>query len=533
MGLKKNGWQKTRTVSFMQYLHNPETGDELLNLKKLRASLQQLSGIKRWAYIVHEPDTSEAHVHGIATQIDDKIPLRKSNPKTKSAWAKIFGVPEDKVWAVTDGEAGIADALGYMLHLPHFCDSDKANEPYSQDAMEAKPGWNWWPQVQDRQTNKATTGSPAFSASKKKDVKRSVRGQIMDGMSLKEALKISNVDSYKLIRWRREYLHTLTPPPVRVNFFVDVSGVPDLERKPIIRELAAMIAGKAGAFRLPIYVNHRRVEPLARPWQPRSGLFHPYDRTIDRDELEEEEQEPTKYVREVGSNWDDYDGESVLLIDNLCSSNDLSDETSAVDMSALAEAFQPRYVGYSQAVHALFRALNEAPAEYDSVDVKASEFRYGNDEYSNQIRLAHRSTIFVSSSLFDEVRGDLEDLYRKHVLDSDIESADSACLHMPVFVSIDATTVAVQPLDRFVNAQSHNHQQYVGFNSIRNNLTQVFDAQKRAASSDPAMGKRVLQQGISRQFSGVSQAENTVSDALNPPLPEVEDYFDSLDWEAP
>lgn len=472
MGLSKD-FHASRTVSFMQYLTVPETGEKLLDLQELRESLQKHHGIKRWAFIVHNPNTSKAHVHGIATQIDDAKPSLKPKPKSRSAWAKNLGIPEQYVWKITDGEAGIADSLGYMLHEKYFCDAEKATDPYSPDDMQAKPGWNWWPLVQDRQTNKASiSSSPAFSTPKSKP-KRSIRGQMMHGLSYREARNQSNFREYELRNWRNEYLNSAPVPPVRVNFFVDISGVPDLQRKPIIRELASMVSASNSAFELPVWVRHE------------------------------------EYGREARFSWSDYDGEEAIVVKNLIAENDREDQDERPSMGDVCDAYGTPAD--------FFAALSEAPKPTEKV-------------FGNGIHLIHRSHLFVSTSSFEDVRSDLERLYVDNLTAPTEDSIDASHVHLPVFIAIDAQQIGVQILSRYVDSTAHNRRAYLQFSNIRNNFTKIMQAGSQ--TQDENLGKRALSQGLQQQFAPVTDAKNKVENEILPPITDPEKFVNSLNWDV-
>lgn len=472
MGLSKD-FHASRTVSFMQYLAVPETGEKLLDLQELRESLQKHHGIKRWAFIVHNPNTAKAHVHGIATQIDDAKPSLKPKPKSRSAWSKNLGIPANFIWKITDGEAGIADSLGYMLHERYFCDADKAADPYSPDDMHAKPGWNWWPQVQARQTNKASTShSPALSTPKAKP-KRSIRGQMMDGLSYLEARNRSNFQEWDLRKWRKEYLDSAPVPPVRVNFFVDISGVPDLQRKPIIRELASMVSASDSAFELPVWVNN---------------------------DLNQ---------RETSFSWSDYDGEEAIVIKNLISESDREDQDERPSMHDICSA-------YGTAAD-FFAALSEAPDPTAKV-------------YGDGIHLVHRSHIFVSTSSFEDVRADLERLYVDNLTASTEDSIDASHVHLPVIIAIDAQQIGVQILSRYTDSSTHNRRAYLQFAQIRNNFSRIMQASSQ--TQDKNLGKRALSQGFQQQFAPVTDAKIKVENEILPPITDPEEFVNSLNWDV-
>ena len=225
-----------RVVSGTQYLVNSVTGETLITVEDLERALTSHSGIRRWAYIVHE----DSHVHWIAATSDPVREKRAGKAVPRRTWARWFGVPEEKIWRVLGGEDGLADCLIYMLHEGA---AGTGKTHYSHDDMHASAGWDWEQLVRSRQTALAVSG-PGPGPRRQ----LSLRGRMLEeGLSYREARAQSTMADDKLRQYRREYLNSTPPPLVRTNLFVQAPMSP--ERDSLARIVAQAIAGREdGAY---------------------------------------------------------------------------------------------------------------------------------------------------------------------------------------------------------------------------------------------------------------------------------------------
>jgi hypothetical protein len=238
-----------RVISGMQYLTNPQTGEKLLDVEDLEHALTSHSTIRRWAYIIHEG----THVHWVATTGDPVREKRAGKQIPRSRWAKWFGVPEEKIWRVLGGEDGLADALIYMLHEGA---AGQGKTHYSHDDMHASAGWDWESLVRSRQTALAVSG-PGPGPRRQ----LSVRGRMLEeGLSYREARRLTTVAEEKLWGYRREHLNSTTPPLVHTNIFVQAPMSP--ERDSLAQIVGQAIAGSEDGAYQPFWWDDYDGEPV-------------------------------------------------------------------------------------------------------------------------------------------------------------------------------------------------------------------------------------------------------------------------------
>lgn len=218
-----------RVISGMQYLVNPVTGEKLLDVEDLEHALTSHAGIRRWAYIIHE----NSHVHWVAATFSP-TETRRGKAVPRFRWAKWFGVPEDRIWRVLGGEDGLADVLIYLLHEGQ---AGAGKQHYSHDAMVASGGWDWEALVRSRQTALAVAG-PGPGPRRK----LSIRGQMLEeGLSYREARRLTTMADDKLRALRHEYLRSTPPPQAHTNIYIQGRVSPD--RDALAQMVATQVAG--------------------------------------------------------------------------------------------------------------------------------------------------------------------------------------------------------------------------------------------------------------------------------------------------
>lgn len=225
----RTAWTTSRLVSGMQYLAHPDTGETLLDLDALLASLRRRKLITRYAVIVHEG----THVHWVAAC--DKKGIARSQ------WARWFDVPEDRVWRIVGGEDGLADALLYTLHRGA---AGEGKTPYDPADVTATPGWDWEALIRAREIQLAVVpGARRHGGT----TGMSVTGKVLSGaLTVEQARRQTNIDVYKLRDLRAEYLRSVPPPPLHINVYVQHCPGPD--REPFARALAQALTGTDSVF---------------------------------------------------------------------------------------------------------------------------------------------------------------------------------------------------------------------------------------------------------------------------------------------
>lgn len=222
----------------MQYLTNPATGQQLWSVEAVQRALDQI-GADRYVFIVHKPGTPEAHIHLV-------VMLHRSKAaRTRSQWAEIFGVPEEKVWKHAGAEKHFYPAIEYMLHdAPQHANK----EPYPREDLVTSPGWDW----ETGYERYKLMGKPNTPQRLPNDpYTRVVRGEIMP----KEALQLgAKADAKRLRNARHAYLVKQRPPSYRLVFYLQVED--SFDAAPFCKAAAQVLAGSEQEvfdFRIPDY----------------------------------------------------------------------------------------------------------------------------------------------------------------------------------------------------------------------------------------------------------------------------------------
>ncbi|WP_095537095.1 hypothetical protein [Corynebacterium hadale] len=234
----KHYWntETSRCVSIMQYLTNPATGQQLWSVEAVQRALDQI-GADRYVFIVHKPGTPEAHIHLVV------MLHRSKRARTRSQWAEIFGVPEEKVWKHAGAEKHFYPAIEYMLHdAPQHANK----EPYTREDLVTSPGWDW----ETGYERYKLMGKPNAPRRQSNDpYARVARGEIMP----KEALQLgAKVDAKRLRSARHAYLVTQRPPSYRLVFYLQVED--SFDAAPFCKAAAQVLAGSEQEvfdFRIP------------------------------------------------------------------------------------------------------------------------------------------------------------------------------------------------------------------------------------------------------------------------------------------
>lgn len=239
----KHYWntKTSRCVSIMQYLTNPATGQQLWSVETVQRALDQI-GADRYVFIVHKPDTPKAHIHLVV------MLHRSKRARTRSQWAEIFGVPEEKVWKHDGAEKHFYPAIEYILHdAPQHANK----EHYARAELVTSPGWDW----ETGYDRYKLMGKPNAPRRLSNDpYARVVRGEIMP----KEALQLgTKADAKRLRSARHAYLVEQRPPSYRLVFYLQVED--SFDAAPFCKAAAQVLAGSEQEvfdFRIPDYDDY-------------------------------------------------------------------------------------------------------------------------------------------------------------------------------------------------------------------------------------------------------------------------------------
>lgn len=215
---------RVRKFKFTQYEKHPVTGEELFSERDILDGLaKRETGLKRWAYVLHDKDTYTEHDVPEGKSIGDIKPrhwhvvLEFKNGTSFDSVAKSFKLPTHLVEKV-EGYHGFWDMMRYFTHADEK-QQDLGKHEYNLDEIKV---------------NDDSVLDDYFKFLEKKlEVPDSIENILervrTDGMSLKEAKKkLSAMDSAKyymhLKRARDEYLQNVPLPVHRTNYYVTGLG---------------------------------------------------------------------------------------------------------------------------------------------------------------------------------------------------------------------------------------------------------------------------------------------------------------------
>lgn len=214
-----------RNLWITQYLVNPDTGEELLNLLDLDVALSKYKSIHEWIYVVHQEDADDPngrHVHLMLRFVDKGHKV--------SQIERWMNVPWQKVWPIKTGrgtptaDAACAQVLDYFFHLDP---AGEGKRRYGPDDAVASDGFDW----QGLMRGHPSTPEP------KRSQKLSPRGRILSGkLSAQEAINETTLTEDNCRKYRGEFLAKSLPPASHVGVYVQASA---LYSDPLVRALTS------------------------------------------------------------------------------------------------------------------------------------------------------------------------------------------------------------------------------------------------------------------------------------------------------
>lgn len=215
---------RVRKFKFTQYEKHPVTGEELFSERHILDGLaKRETGLKRWAYILHDKDTYTEHDVPEGKSIGDIKPrhwhvvLEFTNGTSFDSVANSFKLPVHLVEKV-EGYHGFWDMMRYFTHADEKQQALGKHE-YALEEIEV--------------SDDSVLADYGKFLEKKMDVPDSIENILervrTDGLSLKEAKKkLSAMNSAKyymhLKRARDEYLQNVPLPAHRTNYYVTGLG---------------------------------------------------------------------------------------------------------------------------------------------------------------------------------------------------------------------------------------------------------------------------------------------------------------------
>ena len=216
---KKKKGPSARIFNIMQYEKHPETKKPLLNEETIRVALLSHASIDRWAYIRHDKDTLE---DGTKKSPHWHIVIQMKSATAVKTIAKWFGIEENFVDIPKGRGAGkFLDCVEYLTHESPS-QQDLGKYRYDDTEVKASDNFDWRKELNDRALSRLKYGQAL-------NPKQQLRAAIMyEGMTLSEAQEKYRVaymeDITYLKKLRIEYISKQTPPPLRINYYIQGSS---------------------------------------------------------------------------------------------------------------------------------------------------------------------------------------------------------------------------------------------------------------------------------------------------------------------
>lgn len=278
----------------------------------------------------------------------------------------------------------------------------------------------------------------------------SVEGRVLEeGMTVREALRQGGSAEGRLRRKRAAYLAQARPPQVRIDFYLH--GPDSFACEALGRALASVLAARCG----------------------------------------------DRHYTALGRNFNDYDGESVILWPN----------TDPLKMLHTFEAFDD-----DNCFNKLFAALNVLPEPSSIMTAHGCS------------QLVHQYLVMTGTRPPSDFRGILKQVYSKC---SDNAAVDSSA-HLPIIIRVDTEAFDVQVSSVFLGGNDQPpFDRYVTLERVRNRLREAL----RRVGALPDEGDREAAEYelMSRQVRAITAASDLVRAGLIGPTSTVEELLAGFD----
>ncbi len=219
---------QSRLFFVTQYLHNPDTDEVLLDEQTVRQFCEG-KAVKRYGWVIHDKDVlsdkearemgrqpgelKAAHVH---------LALEMNNATSVGAVARKLGIPPQYV-EVKKGRGVFMDLMEYLTH-EHPAQQELGKHRYDDSEVHSNLK-DWREQLNEHVARRSENGKNRNLGERVKKLKMQVlRGEL----TLRQALNADDeayAECFTQLRGlRSEYLGTLPPPDVRMNFHVAGMG---------------------------------------------------------------------------------------------------------------------------------------------------------------------------------------------------------------------------------------------------------------------------------------------------------------------
>lgn len=287
---------KSRIFNVMQYERHPETGEVLLLEEKIKDALAHRT-IKRWAYVCHDKDVYTAldeeqnpdHKKGELKPRHWHICIEMgSNQVEIGVIARWLGIKDNYV-NVAKGAGAFLDCVQYLTHEGEK-QQDLGKRLYEDE--EVRANFDFRGELTKREENRAKYG-------KDLDVgKQMLYDVLYNGMTLNQCItkdRLAYMENLeKLKKYRLDYISRLSPPALRINFYVCGQGGvgKGLMCRAIARslfpsmmddaEIFFEVGAKGAAFEgydgQPVIIwNDRRHGDLLKELNGRGNVFNVFD----------------------------------------------------------------------------------------------------------------------------------------------------------------------------------------------------------------------------------------------------------------
>jgi hypothetical protein len=233
--------EKTKPLRFRIFdivtdKNNPIDGTEILNEDKIKAVLLSRKTIKRWAYILHDKDCyTSKEIESLKKNYpaieryktispgDQKNPHwhieieLKNSPLEIDTIAAWFGVKPNYV-NVPKGRGAFIDCVTYITHES---EAQQRKGKYQYPDEEVHANFDFRDEINKATIKLLDKKNPSAAEKMQRDV-------LIEGKTLKQCIDedeytYMKVDT-KLKRFRLQYLDSMDPPKMRINFYISGAG---------------------------------------------------------------------------------------------------------------------------------------------------------------------------------------------------------------------------------------------------------------------------------------------------------------------
>ena len=287
---------KSRIFNVMQYERHPDTGEILLTEDRIKDALAHRT-IKRWAYVCHDRDEYSAldeefnpeHIKGNCKPRHWHICIEMGTNQVEiGVIARWLGIKDNYV-NVAKGAGAFLDCVQYLTHEG---EKQQLLGKRLYEDSEVKANFDFRTELTRREENRVKYGRDLDLG------KQMLYDVLYNGMTLNQCIakdRLAYMENLeKLKKYRMDYISRLSPPALRINFYVTGKGgvgkglmcraiarslFPGLhDDAEIFFEVGAKGAAFEGYDGQPVIIwNDRRHGDLLKELNGRGNVFNVFD----------------------------------------------------------------------------------------------------------------------------------------------------------------------------------------------------------------------------------------------------------------